>query len=56
MWKTSVSREHQEALDVGMQVELVVPGGLLLLQRDEEARLHITWIHEDDAQPLRHKP
>jgi len=49
MWKTKVPIEFEKLIDEGKQVELLVMNGLLILQRDDEGMLHITWLHEDEV-------
>lgn len=48
-WTKKVPAEFEALIDEGKQVELLVPNGLLVLQRDPEGALHITWLHQEEA-------
>ncbi len=48
-WTTKLPPAFEELLDEGRQVELLAGEGLLILQRDPEAVLHVTWLPESES-------
>lgn len=49
VWNTRISPEQELLLDEGKQIELMVATGLLILQRNPEGVLHITFLPEDEV-------
>lgn len=49
MWTVRISSQQQETLDEGKSLELIVDQGIVIVQRDSETTLHITFLPQQEA-------
>lgn len=49
MWKVRITPAQDQLLDEGKSLELFVEHGIVVVQRDPQGGLHMTFIPEEEA-------
>lgn len=49
LWNMRITSEQEQLLDEGKSLELFVDHGIVIVQRDQQGGLHITFVPEEEA-------